>query len=80
MDVAPEHYRVARLALPRLSLAAILGFSFVAMGGSVFLAYTSFNHGEVEILRRGRRRRACLFGACSAFRFAARRIRRSARL
>jgi hypothetical protein len=46
MAVAPEHYRAARLAIPRLPLAAILGFTLFGVGGSVFLAYTSFNHAE----------------------------------
>jgi len=44
MAVAPEHYRAARLAIPRLPLAAILGFALFGVGGSVFLAYTSFSH------------------------------------
>ena len=48
MAVTPEHYRVARLAIPRLPLAAILGFALFGVGGSVFLAYTSFIHGEVK--------------------------------
>jgi len=46
MAVAPEHYRAARVAIPRLPLPAILGFVFLGVGGSVFLAYTAFNHGE----------------------------------
>jgi hypothetical protein len=46
MAVAPEHYRAARLAIPRLPLAAILGFALFGVGGSVFLAYTSFSHAE----------------------------------
>ncbi len=46
MAVAPEHYRAARLATPRLPLPAILGFVFLGIGGSIFLAYTHFNHGE----------------------------------
>jgi hypothetical protein len=46
MAVAPELYRAARLAIPRLPLAAILGFALFGVGGSVFLAYTSFNHAE----------------------------------
>lgn len=46
MAVAPEHYRAARLALPRLPLVAILGFAFFGVGGSVFLAYTSFSHAD----------------------------------
>ena len=48
MAVAPEHHRAARLGPPQLHLAAILAFAFVAMAGSVFLAYTSFSHGEVN--------------------------------
>ena len=46
MAVAPEHYRAARLALPRLPLPAIFAFAMAAVGGSVFLAYTSFSHDE----------------------------------
>jgi hypothetical protein len=46
MAVAPEHYRAARLAIPRLPLAAILGFALFGVGGSAFLAYTSFSHVE----------------------------------
>lgn len=46
MAVAPEQYRAARLAIPRLPLAAILGFALFGVGGSVFLAYTSFSHAQ----------------------------------
>ena len=46
MAVAPEHFRSARLAIPRLHLSAILGFVFLGVGGSIFLAYTAFNHGQ----------------------------------
>ena len=49
MAVAPEHYRAARLAIPRLPLAAILGFAFFGVGGSVFLAYTSFSHADSKM-------------------------------
>jgi hypothetical protein len=48
MPAAPEHNRAARFGFPQLPLAAILGFAFVGMAGSVFLAYTSFSHGEVN--------------------------------
>jgi hypothetical protein len=48
MAVAPEHLRSARVAVPRLPLFAILGFTLFGVGGSVFLAYTSFSHGEIE--------------------------------
>jgi hypothetical protein len=48
MAVAPELYRAARLAIPQLHLAAILGFALFGMGGSVFLAYTSFSHTEAK--------------------------------
>ena len=48
MPVAPEHLRTARLALPRLSLPAILGFALFGVGGSLFLAYTTFSHGEIK--------------------------------
>jgi hypothetical protein len=49
MAVAPEHYHAARLAIPRLPLAAILGFALFGVGGSVFLAYTSFSHAEPKL-------------------------------
>ncbi len=48
MAVAPEHLRSARLAVPRLPLAAILGFALFGVGGSVFLAYTTFSHGGTK--------------------------------
>lgn len=48
MAVAPEHYRAARLAFPRLPLAAILCFALFGVGGSVFLAYTSFSHADAK--------------------------------
>ena len=48
MAVAPEHYRAARLALPRLPLSAILGFALFGVGGSAFLAYTSFRYDEAK--------------------------------
>ena len=46
MSVAPEHYRAARLALPRLPLPAILGFAVAGFGGALFLAYTGFSSPE----------------------------------
>lgn len=48
MAVAPEHLRSARLAIPRLPLSAIFGFALFGVGGSVFLAYTTFSHGEMK--------------------------------
>ncbi len=48
MPVAREHLRTARLALPWLSLWAILGFSLFGFGGSLFLAYTTFSHDEIK--------------------------------
>jgi hypothetical protein len=48
MPVAPEHLRTARLAIPRLSLSAILGFALFGLGGSLFLAYTTFSHDGIE--------------------------------
>jgi hypothetical protein len=48
MAVAPEPYRAARLVIPRLPLAAILGFALLGTGGSVFLAYTNFSHAEAK--------------------------------
>ncbi|HSP45768.1 MAG TPA: hypothetical protein VLO30_07225 [Chthoniobacterales bacterium] len=48
MAVAPEHYPTARLAFPRLPLWAILGFALFGVGGSAFLAYTSFSHGQAK--------------------------------
>jgi hypothetical protein len=47
MPAAPEHSRPARLAIPRLSLSAILGFASFGLGGSLFLAYTTFSHDEI---------------------------------
>lgn len=44
MPVAPEH---TRLIIPRLPLSAILGFGLFGLGGSLFLAYTTFSHGEI---------------------------------
>ena len=43
MSVTPEHYRAARLALPRLPLPAILGFAVAGFGGALFLAYSTFS-------------------------------------
>ncbi len=48
MAVAPEHLRSARLAVPRLPLFAILGFTLFGVGGAVFLGYTTFSHSEIE--------------------------------
>jgi hypothetical protein len=48
MPVAPEQLRTARLAVPRLPLSAIFGFALFGVGGSVFLAYTSFSHGQMK--------------------------------
>jgi hypothetical protein len=48
MPVAPEHLRTARLAVPRLPLPAIVGFALFGVGGAVFLAYTTFSHGEIK--------------------------------
>ena len=48
MAVTPEHLRSARLAVPRLPLFAILGFTLFSVCGSVFLAYTIFSHGGIE--------------------------------
>jgi hypothetical protein len=48
MPVAPEHLRTARLAIPRLSLSAIFGFTLFGVGGSVFLAYTTFSSGGIK--------------------------------
>jgi hypothetical protein len=46
MSIAPEHYRAARLALPRLPLPAILGFAVAGFGGALFLAYSTFSAPE----------------------------------
>ena len=46
MAVAPEHYRAARLAFPRLPLPAILCFAVVGFGGALFLTYSSFRSAE----------------------------------
>lgn len=48
MPVAPEHLRIARLAVPRLSLSAVLGFAVFGVGGSAFLGYTTFSHYEMK--------------------------------
>lgn len=48
MSVAPEQYRAARLALPRLPLPAILSFAVAGFSGAVFLAYNSFSHAETK--------------------------------
>lgn len=48
MAVTPENYRAARLAIPYLPLAAILGFAFFGVGGSLFLAYSSFSYAEAK--------------------------------
>jgi hypothetical protein len=46
MSVDPEHYRAARVALPRLPLPAILGFGVAGFGGALFLAYSTFSAPE----------------------------------
>lgn len=46
MSIAPENYRAARLALPRLPLPAILGFAVAGFGGALFLAYSGFTSHE----------------------------------
>ena len=48
MPVAPEHYRAARLPLPRLPLPAILGFAVTGLGGALFLAYSTFSAPETS--------------------------------
>ena len=48
MPVAPEHLSTARLAIPRLPLSAILGLALFGLGGSLFLAYTSFSHDGIK--------------------------------
>jgi hypothetical protein len=48
MPVAPEHSRTARFVVPRLPLPAILGFAIFGLGGSVFLAYSTFSHDETK--------------------------------
>ena len=48
MPVGPEHYRAARLALPRLPLPAILGFAVMGFGGALFLAYSTFSASETS--------------------------------
>jgi hypothetical protein len=48
MAVTPEHYRAARLAIPHLPLAAVVGFALFGVGGSLFLAYSSFSHAEAK--------------------------------
>jgi hypothetical protein len=48
MPVAPEHLRTARLPVPRLPLPAILGFALFGVGGSLFLAFTTFSHDGMQ--------------------------------
>jgi len=48
MPVTPEHYRAARLAVPRLPLWAIFGFALFGAAGSVFLTLTTFSNTESE--------------------------------
>ncbi|MEY2502372.1 MAG: hypothetical protein QOI07_2706 [Verrucomicrobiota bacterium] len=48
MAVAPKDSRAARLALPWLPLPAILGFALLGVGGSVFIAYSTFSYGEAQ--------------------------------
>ena len=48
MPVAPEDSRAARLALPWLPLSAILGFALLGVGGSVFIAYSTFSLGQAQ--------------------------------
>lgn len=48
MPFAPEHYRAARLAFPRLPLPAVLGFAVAGFGGALFLAYSSFSEPETK--------------------------------
>src|SRR5688572_19776928 len=48
MPVAPEHYRAARLVLPRLPLTAILAFAVTGLGGALFLAYSTFSAPETS--------------------------------
>src|SRR5256885_17152303 len=48
MALTPEHYRAARLAVPRLPLWAIFGFALFGVGGSVFLTLTTFSNAESE--------------------------------
>jgi hypothetical protein len=48
MAVAPEHSRADRVALPWLPLPAILGFALLGVGGSVFIAYSTFSYGEAQ--------------------------------
>lgn len=48
MAVAPENSRTPRLALPWLPLPAILGFALLGVGGSVFIAYSTFSYGDAK--------------------------------
>jgi hypothetical protein len=48
MAAAPESVRNSRSVLPWLPLPAILVFALFGMGGSVFLAYTTFSRGDVK--------------------------------
>ena len=48
MSATRELRRAARLAIPRLPLPAILAFAVAGMGGSIFLAYSCFDHGTAQ--------------------------------
>ena len=48
MAVTPEHLRSARLMVPWLPLPAVFGFALFGVGGSLFLAYTAFDHGTTK--------------------------------
>src|SRR5690242_3659614 len=45
MSRAPEHYRPV---LPWLPLSAILGFTFLGVGGTALLTYSTFSFAEAS--------------------------------
>jgi hypothetical protein len=45
MPVAPQP---SRLTIPRLPLSAVFGFALFGLGGSLFLAFTTFSNGKIK--------------------------------
>ncbi|HEX8898315.1 MAG TPA: hypothetical protein VF751_06435 [Chthoniobacterales bacterium] len=48
MAVAPEHHRTAGPVIPWFPLPAILGLALLGVGGSAFIAYSTFSYAEAE--------------------------------
>lgn len=49
MSAEPEHFRAARIPIPRLPFPAILFFAVAGLGGALFLTYTSSFTGAEPI-------------------------------